>query len=156
MDIFQIVGSGEIANYYAIIEKTDLNSVNQYKQNLLQIAIAKEHVEIGLDLISRGIDVNNQDTNGKTALHYAAEYNSVKLAAAIIMNGGDVNIIDSYGNNALWTATFNTKDDYRLLKLYVSSGGNPTNKNLSGRSPLDFARQVGDEVGVGILLSRSN
>ncbi|EAX92479.1 ankyrin repeat protein, putative [Trichomonas vaginalis G3] len=45
---------------------------------------SKETVEI---LISHGININEKDNNGETALHYAALMNSKEIAILLILHG---------------------------------------------------------------------
>ncbi|MBN8671476.1 MAG: ankyrin repeat domain-containing protein [Chitinophagales bacterium] len=71
-DIFHVVRLNEIDRYFELINSFNVNAVNIVGQNLLQESIASKNTLIGLDLISHGIDINHQDNNGQTALHYAA------------------------------------------------------------------------------------
>lgn len=64
----------------------------------------------------------------------------------IIDHGGDVNLIDEHGNNALWTATFNARGNYDIVKMFLSASGNHEHKNNHGRSAYDSARQINDQV----------
>ena len=41
--------------------------------------------------------------------------------------------------------------DYKLAQLLVSYGANKDNKNLNNKSPLDFAKQTGNEDMINIL-----
>ncbi len=101
IDIFQIVRLNELDNYYSVIDKFDINIVNEHSENLLHEAVAGNHIEITVDLISRGINVNQQGEKGMTPLQYAISNNRIELARAIIDAGGNINIRDNYGNNAL-------------------------------------------------------
>lgn len=67
-----------------------------------------------------------------------------------------MNIVDIYGNNPLWYAVFNAHDDYKIIELFMEYGADTTTKNNAMRSPLDFARQIGDDVVIEILLRRKN
>jgi ankyrin repeat protein len=104
-----------------------------------------------MDLLSRGINVNQRDKKGRTPLHYAAAHNRLSLAKEIINKGGDINIADVHGNNALWTAVFNARGNYELVELFVEKGGDSLTKNKYNRSPLDFANQINDKKLIELL-----
>ena len=52
-------------------------------------------------LISHGANVNESDTYGKIALHYAAEYNRKELAELLISHGANINEKDAEGKTCL-------------------------------------------------------
>ena len=109
------------------------------------------NLALGNDVIKRGVDLNKQDQNGQTPLHFAAAFGQVDLAEAIIKAGGNPNIKDIHQNNALWTATFNARGNYKLAELYKRAGGDAFSKNKAQRSPLDFATQIEDEILIALL-----
>ncbi len=150
-ELSQVIRSGDLESYKSSIDQVDLNIVNAEGQSFLHEAVVHHRLEMGEDLISKGINLNVQDSNGQTVLHYAALHGELALASIIIKQGGDVNICDNYGNNALWTATFNARGNYEIVKLYKGSSGDAHNVNKSGRSSLDFATQIKDEELMNIL-----
>jgi ankyrin repeat protein len=104
----------------------------------------------------RHVDVNAQTTTGSTPLHYAAAHSNTNAARLILSHGGDVTIADKHGNTPLWTAVFNARGKYELVELLLQHGAAQvaTRKNLHGKSPLDFATQIGDAHLMQLLQSR--
>ena len=84
-----------------------------------------------------------------TPLHLCAEYENYSVAEILLRKGAVVDPVDKYGNTPLWVAVFN--EDYKLAQLLVSYGANKDNKNLNNKSPLDFAKQTGNEDMINIL-----
>lgn len=156
MDLFFMIRNGLMEQYQQAMLNTDINSGNEYGQNLLQEAIGYCREDIAIDLINKGIDINHQDKKGWTPLHFCAQYSNTTIAEVLLQKGAKVNIVDIYGNNPLWYAVFNAHDDYKIIKLFMEYGADATTKNNAMRSPLDFARQIGDEVMIEILLRRKN
>lgn len=115
IDIFSIIRNGEKELYKSYIESIDINIKNEYKQSLLQEAIAFKKSDIAFDLLNRGINVDSQDYKGQTALHFICFHLNILLAKEILEKGADINIRDIYGNNALWSAVFNCKGRYYEL-----------------------------------------
>lgn len=150
-DVFTAIRLNDTSKYYELILSNNINVLNDNKRNLLHVAIAFKNIEICRDLIERGIDVNHKDYNGQTPLHFCAQYRNVEIAKVVLSINGDPNIKDSYGNNALWTATFNARGNYELITLLIEKGGDALSKNLSNRSPLDFAKQINDLELIKIL-----
>lgn len=152
-EVFQAIRINDINNYFFLIEKVDINIVNETNENLLQTALAYNREEIALDLIRKGINLNHKNNDGKTSLHYILNKTQLNIAKQILDKGGDIKLIDKYGNNPLWTATFNARGEYDLVGLYLNYGGNPNHKNINDKSPIDFAKQIKDNNLLEILES---
>lgn len=153
-DLFQIIRSGNYEEFTSKLSLIDINVINAYHQNLLEESITCGVQKISEYLIKQGINLDHQDINGKTPLHYCAEYDDKSIAAFILQNGGDVNVKDKYGNNPLWTAVFN--ENYQIVQLYVDNNGDINNKNGNNMSPLDFAIELADTTLIEILTLKNN
>lgn len=103
-EIFSIIRIGTYEQYEKSIAEVDIDCCNEYKQNLLQEAIASCKNDIAKDLINRNIDLNHQDSNGQAPLYYCAQYLNIEIARLLLSKNADINIEDAYGNNPLWTA----------------------------------------------------
>ena len=82
--------------------------------------------------------INARDSDGKTALHWAALYGQTKVMELLLANKADVNSLDEDGFTPLhWAATFNQSDAVKLLLA------NKANMNLKvqkyGWTPLRLA-----------------
>ncbi|KHS62172.1 ankyrin [Pectobacterium brasiliense] len=148
---FQFVRDGQSEGLCSLVTSDNVNVTNEYGQNLLHEAIAYGNVAVVNKLIELGVDVNHQDDKGQTPLHYAAQHKMKDVAEIILMNKGDVFVTDKFGNQALWTAVFNARGDYDIVSLLLTHHSLPEHKNNSGRSPLDFARQIKDTGLISIL-----
>lgn len=151
-EIFSIIRNGLTEHYHLSISSTPINCDNELGQNLLQEAIAYYRNSIAVDLVNRGININHQDNRGLTPLHYCVQHNNLTIAELLLAKEGKVNILDSSGNNPLWYAVFYADGDYQFVKLLIKYGADALSKNKAMRSPLDFAKEIGDEVMTKILL----
>ncbi|XP_061345225.1 potassium channel AKT1 [Gastrolobium bilobum] len=73
-------------------------------------------------LLKRGLDPNESDNNGRTALHIAASKGSENCVLLLLDYGADPNIRDSDGNVPLWEAILGGHES--VSKLLVENGAN--------------------------------
>ncbi len=153
VNLFQAIRQNDTDTFYSNIDAADINQTDEDGQNFLHEAVAFNNNLLGKKLIEKNIDVNHKDVNFQTPLHYAANNKENELAELILNNGGNLNVEDKYGNQPLWTAVFNAKGDYGIVKLFISFKPDINHKNQHGKSPLDFAQQINDQILVNILKS---
>jgi uncharacterized protein len=147
IDIFQEVRRAGKDAVPLLAELADINETNEGGENLLHAAVSYHNHEVAVELIRRGVNVNAQDAKGQTPLHFAATLQDVGIAEAILASGGDFAALDEHCNTPLWNAVFHARGQYALVELLVRFGALKVAncKNKHGRSPVDFANQIGDE-----------
>ena len=147
-DLFQAVRRDGASAVTALANTHDINLKNDDEQNFLHVAIVYGNQSVIGHLLISGIDVNSPDSKGQTPLHYAAAYQNADAAEQIFSSGGDIALLDTHGNTALWTAVFNARGKYRVVEVFLQHGGRQLAgvRNNHGKSPLDFARQIGDKT----------
>lgn len=152
-DLFQAVRRDGASAATALATAPDINVRHDDGQNLLHTAIAYSNQSVIDELLKLGIDVNAQDSKGQTPLHYAATYQNVDAAEQILSNGGDLSLVDVHGNSALWSAVFNARGKYGVVNALLRHGGKQFSavKNKHGKSPVDFATQIGDKELIALL-----
>ncbi|MEC1526245.1 ankyrin repeat domain-containing protein [Neobacillus niacini] len=151
-DIFTLARFGDLESFKKKFVLEDINKKNEYGNGLLHYSIAGNKFDISMFLIKNGIDVNMTDADGNTSLHLICEHPNLDVAKEIFTQGGDLNIRNKFGNNAVWAAVFNCKGRYYyMVELFMKYNPDTTTKNKAGRSPLDFAKQVGNDKLVNLL-----
>ncbi|WP_375319328.1 ankyrin repeat domain-containing protein [Candidatus Tisiphia endosymbiont of Oplodontha viridula] len=73
-------------------------------------------------------NVNNQDENGNTALHYAVKYNRLSIAKILLEWGADTNIANNNGMAPLTISTIQNDSD--CMKLLLENNAKITNADL--------------------------
>lgn len=95
-------------------------------------------------LLSDGCDVNAQDRNGWSPLHFSAQSGCLECLQLLLGAGADTELRDSFGNTPLFRAVFESKGDGSLIKALRAAGADPLAKNENGVSPLSLARTIGN------------
>ena len=143
--IRQAIDYATASEAIALIRKTDIDVLDGDSRTPLIHASFAGSIELLTWLISNGADINHQDCNGWSALHFAVQEKHADTILILLTNGAAIDLKDAYGNTPLWRATFDAKGNYQLVKLLTAHGAEPNSKNKSDRSPLDFAETIGDQ-----------
>ncbi|KAL4709897.1 hypothetical protein ACJJTC_003860 [Scirpophaga incertulas] len=95
-------------------------------------------------------DVNFPDTNGFTALHYAAKFGFDELCHILLYNKANVNCFDKRGQTPLHMAAINNKST--VICCLLENGANINAMDLSGNTPLHYACEMGNIGACKILI----
>ncbi|AIZ65402.1 hypothetical protein PK28_17165 (plasmid) [Hymenobacter sp. DG25B] len=133
----------------------NINVRNENGQSLLQEAIAARNESAARLLLRQQLDVNSQDDQGATALHYVALYQTPALGQRILQQGGNLALLDQHGNSPLWTAVFNARGQYDVVDLFLQYQADPQSVNRYGKTPADFATQIQDPYLMRVLQPRA-
>ncbi len=149
--IRQAIDYATTSDAIALIENSDIDVLDGESRTPLIHAALAGNVELLSWLIAHGADINHQDRNGWSALHFAVQERHIDGVNCLLTKGAAIDPKDAYGNTPLWRAAFDARGHYELVRLLAAHGADPHSKNNSDRSPLDFAEQVGDQQLVAAL-----
>ncbi|GAV91111.1 cNMP_binding domain-containing protein/Ion_trans domain-containing protein/DUF3354 domain-containing protein/Ank_2 domain-containing protein [Cephalotus follicularis] len=111
-------------------------------------------------LLKRGLNPNESDNNGRTALHIAACKGSENCVLLLLDYGADPNCRDSDGNVPLWEAILNGHE--HVVILLVENGANINSGDVghfactaAEQNSLNLLMEI-DRYGGDVTLPRSN
>ena len=118
----------------------------QSKEDAMFIAISRNNIALVQKLLNEGVkpDAVIGVRYGDRPLHVAAYYGRYEITALLLARGANVNALMTGGNartpllNAIWKA------NNEVAKLLLQHGADATITTLSGQTPCQFARQVGN------------
>jgi len=96
-------------------------------------------------LLKAGAKVDEVDSDGMTALSWAAIANRADMARLLIANGADVNHVDKKGMTPLLYAASIDFGDSGMTDLLIKSGGQAGARTKEGKTALDLARMYKHE-----------
>lgn len=73
-------------------------------------------------LIARKVDINEQDGDRKTALHYASERGNSEMIQFLVLNGANVNIKDNLGKTVLENQQEKAFPDPKIINILIRAG----------------------------------
>ncbi|XP_028325473.1 neurogenic locus notch homolog protein 1 [Gouania willdenowi] len=104
-----------------------------------------------LELLRAGVQVNNTDHTGRSALHWACSVNHLTLARTLIRYGAAVDLQDNKGETALFLSALH--GCYETARLLLLHGANMDLCDRRGRRPMDVAREGVNQQVLELLLA---
>jgi len=113
-------------------------------------AIKAADLNTARQLLTSGVDVQETQGDGATALHWAVHRNNQDAVNLLLAAGIDVNVSNELGATALWLASIN--GDAGMIELLLTAGANPNLSLKRGETPLMTAARSGNVNAVLLLL----
>ncbi len=102
--------------------------------------------------LEQGGDVNAQQVDGTTALHWAVRRNNLDVADLLIRAGADVRVTNRYGVSPLALACLN--GNVAMVEKLLEAGADANSTQQGGESALMTAARTGNATVVQQLLAR--
>ena len=117
--------------------------MKQQKRNELHNAIIDKDLTLALGFVTSGeIDLNEQDDQGYTPLHAAAQYQQIEVIKALIDKGANVNLVDQWGNPPIWRALGSSNECKIIIGTLLDAGADISILNNHGVSVATHVKRI--------------
>ena len=122
----------------------DLEARNGTAKTPLAVAVDRGSLHAAHCLLSHGADVFTVDFYGRSILHFLSERDVTfdLLLRDVVRQGVDVRATDKGGNSPLHVAAY--MGNVSKVRVLLSAGASPDQRNLAGKTPLFLALQRRD------------
>ncbi|MFD1630070.1 ankyrin repeat domain-containing protein [Pseudopedobacter beijingensis] len=136
------IRDGNNENVKKLLSEVGIDALDGYQRTSLIWTAFYNNMVLLKWLIDNGANINHQDRNGFSALHFAVKEQRFDAIEILIKNKADLELKDSNGNTPLMDAIFNSKGDYKIVALFIDSGANPDNVNNHEITPRLLAESM--------------
>jgi uncharacterized protein len=119
------------------------------QSDVADAAMQRDNAEVSR-LLQDGADVNAGQSDGATALHWAAYHSDVSLAELLLESGANPEMANRNGSTPLWLAT--NQGDAAMIETLLTGGADANEQLPLGRRPLMLASRSGRVEAVQVLL----
>jgi uncharacterized protein len=106
-----------------------------------------------IDMIAKkSADVNAAESDGSTALLWAANMNDTDLAARLLKAGADPKVRNQLGSTPLAEAAFNSNTE--MIKALLDAGADPNATGPDGQTPLMIVARTANVAAAKLLLDK--
>ena len=123
----------------------------QVKAPSLADAVERQDRRTVRELLARGVDVNAVQSDGGTALHWAAHWNDTETAKLLIESGAHVDVLNELGVAPLSLAALNGSLD--MTTVLLRAGADPNRSLPGGETVLMTGARTGNVEVVHALLA---
>ena len=123
---------------------------NAYTATPLVDAVRTGNKAAVLALLNKATDVNAPETDGSTALHWAAYDDNSELIDTLIHAGANATAVNRYGITPLYSACVN--GNATIVRMLLNAGADPNTALPEGETALMTAARTGKEDAVKVLL----
>ena len=113
-------------------------------------ATMQSDIETVHRLLERGADVNEVQSDGATALHWAAYHGDADMAALLLEAGANPSIANRNGSTPMWLAV--NRGEATVIEVLLKGGADANEALPLGRRPLMLAARTGVVEAVNVLL----
>lgn len=114
-------------------------------------AVQHQDVQRVRALLQQGADVNQQDVDGSTALHWAAYVDDPGIIGVLLKAGAKVNLANQFGITPLMEAC--DSRDPKIVDLLLNAGADPNARAEAGETPVMRAARAGNAEVMRLLLA---
>ncbi|KAK7103616.1 E3 ubiquitin-protein ligase HECTD1-like isoform X2 [Littorina saxatilis] len=132
-------GSTAITSRLPGLRRTDSTGDRSHRQ--LIDCIRSKDTDALIDAIDNGFEVNFMDDVGQTLLNWASAFGTQEMVEFLCERGADVNR-GLRSSSLHYAACFGRP---QIVKTLLAFGANPDLRDEDGKTPLDKARERGDE-----------
>ena len=154
-DVVLSIDRKNLEQFYSLVKSVNINDKDEFGYSILHSAIAADLDEAAIYFIYNNGNLNIQDNEGNTGLHYCAEYNNLIIAKLLADKGARFDMSNGHNNEPLWTAVYTSRPtEQAMLDLFLQYTDRVSTVNKYGKTPLDFAKIKGDESVIKALESQ--
>lgn len=138
------------AALFAALLSGSLVAQDGSEQQMLQLA-SDGKTEAALELITRRTDVNQSQSDGTTALHWAIYYNDPALVTALLRRDADVTARNEYGATPLSQAAIIGNPD--VIKRLLDAGAEADERGADDQTALMIIARTPNIAAAKVLLA---
>lgn len=138
--LFIDIQEGAIEKVQAFLLEKGINSTDDFNRTALMNAALYNKADLVSWLIDQNANLDLQDKNGYTALHFSAQEAHIDCTKLLLDNGANPNLGDHHNNTAAWVAIMNwmAGKNFDTLKELIKKKADLTLKNKSNRAAIDM------------------
>ena len=114
-------------------------------------AVHHQDVQRVQTLLQQGADVNQQELDGSTALHWAAYVDQPGIMGVLLKAGAKANVANQFGITPLMLAC--ESRDPKIVDLLLNGGADPNVRAEGGETPVMSAARLGNAEVMRLLLA---
>ena len=107
------------------LKEFGIDATDGYGRTALINAVIENKPQFIRWLIDNGANINHQDRNGFSVLHFVGQNGLINLAEYFLDNGANPNLKDKHGNTALMTAVHNSFREKKVVSIFLEHAANP-------------------------------
>ena len=153
--LFEAVRGGKVEKVCKLLDSgLDVNAIvkGRSKFSLLQSASFYGHAEVVKLLLNKGAEVNKQDIDRMTPLHYASCRGHMEIVNLLLNNGANVNAKDYDGRTPLHYASSGSHAE--IVKLLLERGADINAQDDWGDTSLHCASRLRKIEVAALLLAK--
>lgn len=134
--LHDLIDHGKISAVRGAVKTSDVNSVNQFGETPLILAVSKGFYEISELLIRSKADVNKADSSGNTPLFYAVSNNDIKMTKLLLQNKAQISTFHGERKETLFFEAARVGSVEIINELFKENPSLLKQKNSLGQTAL--------------------